>query len=112
VGMHDIHMEEDTGKSQHGEAVGDPDSSLVDFNRSGIPLLELVSAPDMRSIEEAESYMNTLRQLLLYLEVSDCRMELGRLRFEASVSLRPFGEEKYGTRVEVKNLNSMKSVRD
>ncbi|MDQ3812988.1 MAG: Asp-tRNA(Asn)/Glu-tRNA(Gln) amidotransferase subunit GatB, partial [Armatimonadota bacterium] len=112
IGLNDVHMEEDTGKSQHGEAIGDPDSSLVDFNRSGIPLLEIVSAPDMRSVEEAETYMNTLRQMLLYLEVSDCKMEQGRLRFEASVSLRPFGEEKFGTRVEIKNLNSMKAVRD
>jgi aspartyl-tRNA(Asn)/glutamyl-tRNA(Gln) amidotransferase subunit B len=112
VGLHDVHMEEDTGKSQHGEAVGDPDSSLVDFNRAGIPLLEIVSLPDMRSIEEAEAYMTALRQMLLYLEVSDCKMEQGRLRFEASVSLRPHGEEKLGTRVEVKNLNSMKAVRD
>ena len=115
VGMHDIHMEEDTGKSQHGDSAqwapgGDPDSSLVDFNRSGIPLLELVSLPDMRSIEEAEAYMLALRQLLLYLEVSDCKMEQGRLRFEASVSLRPHGQSELGTRVEVKNLNSMKSV--
>lgn len=110
VGMHDIHMEEDTGKSQHGEAIGDPDSSLVDFNRSGIPLLELVSLPDMRSIEEAEAYMMALRQLLLYLEVSDCKMEQGRLRFEASVSLREHGASEFGTRVEIKNLNSMKSV--
>ena len=112
VGMHDVHMEEDTGKSSHGEASGDPDSSLIDFNRSGIPLLEIVSLPDMRSIEEAEAYMTALRQLLLYLEVSDCKMELGRLRFEASVSLRPFEQAEYGTRVEVKNLNSMKAVRD
>lgn len=110
VGLHDVHMEEDTGKSSHGEAVGDPDSSLVDFNRSGVPLLEIVSLPDMRSIEEAEAYMNTLRQILLYLEVSDCKMEAGRLRFEASLSLRPIGEEKFGTRVEIKNLNSMKAV--
>jgi aspartyl-tRNA(Asn)/glutamyl-tRNA(Gln) amidotransferase subunit B len=112
VGLHDVHMEEDTGKSQHGEAVGDPDSSLVDFNRAGIPLLEIVSNPDMRSVEEAEAYMQALRQLLLYLEVSDCKMEQGRLRFEASISLRPHGDPKLGTRVEVKNLNSMKSVRD
>ena len=110
VGLHDIHMEEDTGKSQHGESVGDPDSSLVDFNRSGIPLLEIVSAPDMRSVEEAEAYMNTLRQTLLFLDISDCKMEQGRLRFEASVSLRPFGQEEFGTRVEIKNLNSMKAV--
>jgi len=112
VGLNDVHMEEDTGKSQHGEAIGDPDSSLIDYNRSGVPLLEIVSAPDMRSIEEAEAYMQTLRQVLLYLEVSDCKMEQGRLRFEASLSLRPFGQEEYGTRVEVKNLNSMKAVRD
>lgn len=110
VGLHDVHMEEDTGKSSHGEAIGDPDSSLIDFNRSGVPLLEIVSKPDMRSVEEAESYMSTLRQILLYLEVSDCKMEAGRLRFEASVSLRKFGAEKLGTRVEIKNLNSMKSV--
>lgn len=112
IGLHDVHMEEDTGKSQHGESIGDPDSSLIDFNRSGIPLLEIVSLPDMRSVEEAEAYMTALRQLLLYLEVSDCKMELGRLRFEASVSLRPHGQEELGTRVEVKNLNSMKAVRD
>ncbi len=112
VSMHDIHIEEDTGKSSHGEAVGDPDSSLIDFNRSGVPLLEIVSNPDMRSVEEADAYMNALRQLLLYLEVSDCKMEAGRLRFEASLSLRPFGQQEYGTRVEVKNLNSMKAVRD
>ena len=112
VGLHDVHLEEDTGKSSHGESIGDPNSSLVDFNRAGIPLLEIVSNPDMRSVEEAEAYMSALRQLLLYLEVSDCKMEQGRLRFEASVSLRPFGQEKLGTRVEVKNLNSMKAVRD
>ncbi|HVF84915.1 MAG TPA: Asp-tRNA(Asn)/Glu-tRNA(Gln) amidotransferase subunit GatB [Abditibacteriaceae bacterium] len=112
VSLHDVHMEEDTGKSQHGESIGDPSSSLVDYNRAGIPLLEIVSNPDMRSIEEAEAYMTALRQLLLYLEVSDCKMEQGRLRFEASVSLRPFGQQEFGTRVEVKNLNSMKSVRD
>jgi len=112
VTLHDVHVEEDTGKSQHGEAVGDPDSSLVDYNRAGIPLLEIVSNPDMRSIEEAEAYMTALRQMLLYLEVSDCKMEQGRLRFEASISLRPKGQEAFGTRVEIKNLNSMKAVRD
>jgi aspartyl-tRNA(Asn)/glutamyl-tRNA(Gln) amidotransferase subunit B len=112
ISLHDVHMEEDTGKSSHGEAIGDPDSSLIDFNRSGVPLLEIVSNPDMRSVEEAEAYMTTLRQILLYLEVSDCKMEQGRLRFEASVSLRKNSEAPYGTRVEIKNLNSMKSVRD
>ena len=112
IGMNDVHMEEDTGKSQHGESVGDPDSSLIDLNRAGIPLLEIVSAPDMRSIEEAEAYMTALREILLFLEISDCKMEQGRLRFEASVSLREMGSEEFGTRVEIKNLNSMKAVRD
>lgn len=112
VSLYDVHIEEDTGKSQHGESIGDPDSSFIDYNRSSVPLLEIVSNPDMRSVEEAEAYMQTLRQMLLYLEVSDCRMELGRLRFEASVSLRESSEAPYGTRVEIKNLNSMKSVRD
>ena len=112
IGMNDVHMEEDTGKSTHGEAVGDPDSSLIDLNRAGIPLLEIVSAPDMRSVEEADAYMTTLRDILLFLEISDCKMEQGRLRFEASISLRPVGSTEFGTRVEVKNLNSMKSVRD
>ena len=112
IGMHDVHMEEDTGKSSHGESVGDPDSSLIDLNRAGIPLLEIVSDPDMRSVEEAEAYMTALREILLFAEISDCKMEQGRLRFEASVSLRPWGKEQYGTRVEVKNLNSMKAVRD
>ncbi|RYX85307.1 Asp-tRNA(Asn)/Glu-tRNA(Gln) amidotransferase subunit GatB [bacterium] len=112
IGMNDVHMEEDTGKSTHGEAVGDPDSSLIDLNRAGIPLLEIVSAPDMRSVEEADAYMVALRDILLFLEISDCKMEQGRLRFEASISLRPEGSTEFGTRVEVKNLNSMKSVRD
>lgn len=112
VGMSDVHMEEDTGKSSHGDAIGDPDSSLIDLNRAGIPLLEIVSAPDMRSIEEADAYMVALREILLFLEISDCKMEQGRLRFEASVSLRLHGATELGTRVEVKNLNSMKAVRD
>ena len=112
IGMHDVHMEEDTGKSSHGESVGDPDSSLIDLNRAGIPLLEIVSDPDMRSVEEAEAYMTALREILLFAEISDCKMEQGRLRFEASISLREWGAEQYGTRVEVKNLNSLKAVRD
>ncbi len=112
IGMNDVHMEEDTGKSTHGEGFGDPDSSLIDLNRAGIPLLEIVSAPDMRSVEEADAYMTALRNILLFLEICDCKMEQGRLRFEASISLRPEGSEEFGTRVEVKNLNSMRAVRD
>ncbi|MGQ9461552.1 MAG: Asp-tRNA(Asn)/Glu-tRNA(Gln) amidotransferase subunit GatB [Candidatus Fervidibacter sp.] len=110
VGIADVHLEEDTAKSIHGEEAGDPTATLIDFNRSGVPLCEIVTYPDMNSLEELEAFMVTLRQLLLYLGVSECRMERGQLRFEASVSLRPKGSEKLGTRVEIKNLNSFKAV--
>ena len=104
----DVHMEEDAAKLLHPE--DDREHSLVDFNRSGMPLLEIVSEPDMASAVEAEAYMNAIRNVLLYLGISECRMEQGQLRFEASVSLRPEGESKLGTRVEIKNLNSFRAV--
>jgi len=104
-----VHLEEDAGKSIHAEGPG-ADYSLVDLNRAGVPLLEIVSAPDMRSVEEAEAYMHALRQLLLYCEVSDCKMQEGSLRFEASISLRRPGQQGLGARVEIKNLNSMRAV--
>jgi len=107
IGIHDVHLEEDTGKLLHLEG---SDESLVDYNRSGVPLLELVSAPDMRSTEEVDAYMNAVRSMLLYLGVSQCRMEQGQLRFEANISLRPKGSQEYGPRVEIKNLNSFRSV--
>ncbi len=109
VGIWNVHLEEDAGKNIHVESPG-ADYSLVDLNRAGVPLLEVVSAPDMHSVEEAEAFMHTLRRLLLYCEVSDCKMQEGSLRFEASVSLRRPGEEKLGSRVEIKNLNSIKAV--
>lgn len=109
VGITDVHMEEDTGKSIHGNEAG-YDYSLINYNRSGVPLIEIISEPHMNSIEEVEEYMITLRQMLDYLGVSDCRMELGQMRFEASVSLRPVGETVLGTRVEIKNLNSFRAV--
>lgn len=109
VGILNVHIEEDAGKLLHPEAPG-ADFSLVDLNRAGVPLLEIVSAPDMRSVEEADVFMRTVRDILLYLGASDCKMEEGSLRFEASVSLRPRGTDKLGTRVEIKNLNSMKAV--
>ncbi len=109
VRIHNVHLEEEAGKLIHPEEPG-ADYSLVDFNRAGVPLLEIVTYPDMRSLEEAEAYMNTLRNVLLYTEVSDCKMQEGSLRFEASISLRPAGQEKLGSRVEIKNLNSMKAV--
>lgn len=109
IRIHNVHLEEEAGKLIHPEEAG-ADYSLVDFNRAGVPLLEIVSYPDMRNVDEVESYMQTLRKILLYTEVSDCKMQEGSLRFEASISLRKKGSEKLGNRVEIKNLNSMKSV--
>jgi len=109
IRIHNVHLEEEAGKLIHPEEVG-ADYSLVDFNRAGVPLLEIVSYPDMRNVDEVESYMQTLRKILLYTEISDCKMQEGSLRFEASISLRKKGSDKLGNRVEIKNLNSMKSV--
>jgi aspartyl-tRNA(Asn)/glutamyl-tRNA(Gln) amidotransferase subunit B len=109
IGILNVHLEEDAGKLLHPETPG-ADFSLVDLNRAGVPLLEIVSAPDMRSVEEADAFMRTVRDILLYLGASDCKMEEGSLRFEVSVSLRPRDSEILGTRVEIKNLNSMKAV--
>jgi aspartyl-tRNA(Asn)/glutamyl-tRNA(Gln) amidotransferase subunit B len=109
VGIWNVHLEEDAGKGMHAEAAG-ADYSLVDLNRAGVPLLEIVTGPDLRTVAEAESFMDTLRQILLYAGVSDCKMQEGSLRFEPSISLRPAGQEGWGTRVEIKNLNSMKAV--
>jgi len=109
INIHNVHLEEEAGKLVHPEA-SDANYSLVDFNRAGVPLLEIVTQPDMRSIEEVESYMQTLRNILLYIDVSDCKMQEGSLRFEASISLREHGSMVLGNRVEIKNLNSMKAV--
>lgn len=109
VGIDNIHLEEDAGKNIHpeGRAV---DYSLVDLNRAGTPLLEIVTRPDLRSREEAAAFMNSMRTLLQYLDVSDCKMQEGSLRFELNMSLRPKGSEELGQKVEVKNLNSMSVV--
>ncbi|MHC4453765.1 MAG: Asp-tRNA(Asn)/Glu-tRNA(Gln) amidotransferase subunit GatB [Planctomycetota bacterium] len=109
LGIHNVHLEEEAGKLIHPEK-SDADYSLVDFNRAGVPLLEIVTEPDMRTIEEVESYMQILKNVLLYIGVSDCKMQEGSLRFEASISLRKKGSDVYGNRVEIKNLNSMKAV--
>jgi aspartyl-tRNA(Asn)/glutamyl-tRNA(Gln) amidotransferase subunit B len=108
IGITRLHMEEDAGKSMHE---GFPDSatkSYVDFNRCGTPLVEIVSEPDMRTAAEAHAYLTALKQVLLYTEVSDCNMEEGSLRCDANVSVRRRGEEKFGQKVEVKNLNSFR----
>src|SRR4051812_13540596 len=101
-----IHMEEDAGKLVHEGFAWSGEKSGVDFNRSGVPLIEIVSAPDLRSAQEAHDYLTALKAVLLYAGVSDCNMEEGSLRCDANVSVRPVGTEKLGTRAEIKNLNS------
>jgi len=110
-GVTRIHLEEDAGKLLHTGAaqIGGSDSSLVDYNRAGVPLIEIVSEPDMRSPEDAEGYLAALKEILRYLGVSDCNMEEGSLRCDANISVRRPGAP-LGTRVEVKNMNSFKNV--
>jgi aspartyl-tRNA(Asn)/glutamyl-tRNA(Gln) amidotransferase subunit B len=113
VGITRVHLEEDTGKSLHVGATGrihGADYSLVDYNRAGIPLVEIVSEPDLRSAEEARAYAEELRAVLLALGVSDAKLEEGSMRFDVNVSIRPVGHAEYGTKVELKNLNSLRSL--
>ena len=110
IGITRIHMEEDAGKLLHSQQPG-VNISYVDLNRAGVPLLEIVSEPDLRTAEDAYHYLVTLKNILRYIEVSDCNMEEGTLRCDANVSLRPRGRKEFGTRVEIKNLNSFKGVR-
>ena len=107
IGLTRIHMEEDTGKSIHDL---DPFQTLLDYNRAGVPLLEIVSEPDLRNGEEAYAYLNEIRQLVRYLDISDGNMEEGSLRCDVNISVRPLGREAFGTKVEVKNLNSFRHV--
>ncbi len=107
IGITRAHLEEDAGKLLHE---GIKDGSLVDYNRAGTPLLEIVSEPDIRSAEEAYAYLTALKAIVQYLGVSDCDMEKGQLRCDANVSIRPVGQEKFGTKAEVKNLNSFRAV--
>ena len=107
IGIHEIHMEEDAGKLVH-----DPytDSSLVDYNRSGVPLIEIVSEPDMRSEEEVIAYLDKLRMTIQYLGASDCKLNEGSMRADVNLSIREVGAEEFGTRTEMKNLNSFKAI--
>ena len=109
IGIHNIHLEEDAGKNIHPPGGGKP-VTLVDLNRAGTSLLEIVSQPDLRGRDETEAYMKTMRSLLRYLDVSDCKMQEGSLRFELNISLRPEGSDEYGTKVEIKNVGSIKAV--
>lgn len=110
IGLTRIHLEEDAGKSIHGENLGSPGRSYVDYNRTGVPLIEIVSEPDLRSPAEAREYLVQLKAILDYAEVSDVNMEEGSLRCDANVSLRPVGQKEFGTRTELKNINSFKFV--
>ncbi len=113
IGITRVHLEEDTGKSLHVGATGrihGADYSLVDYNRAGIPLVEVVSEPDMRSADEGRAYAEELRAVLLALNVSDVKLEEGSMRFDVNVSIRPVGHAGFGTKVELKNLNSLRSL--
>ncbi|HJR87856.1 MAG TPA: Asp-tRNA(Asn)/Glu-tRNA(Gln) amidotransferase subunit GatB [Acidimicrobiia bacterium] len=113
IGIERAHMEEDTGKSLHqgnGGRIHTATSTLLDFNRSGVPLVEIVSRPDLRSAAEARAYAQDLRNLVADLGVSDARMEAGSIRFDANVSIRPVGTDALGTKVEIKNMNSFRSL--
>lgn len=107
VGIHEIHMEEDAGKLIHDEWT---DSTLVDYNRSGVPLIEIVSEPDMRSADEVIAYLEHLQSTMQYLGVSDCRLQEGSMRADVNLSVREAGSTEYGTRTEMKNLNSFKAI--
>jgi aspartyl-tRNA(Asn)/glutamyl-tRNA(Gln) amidotransferase subunit B len=122
IGITRIHLEEDTGKSTHlaidgdgsvvASRLGRSDITHLDYNRAGVPLLEIVSEPDMRTAEEAYEYVDRLRELMLWLGISDCKMEQGSLRCDANVSVRPVGQRELGTKAEIKNMNSLRSIRD
>ena len=107
IGLTRIHIEEDAGKLNHDEFAG---GSLVDLNRAGVPLIEIVSEPDLRSSEEVEQYLKKLKSILEYIEVSDCKMQEGSYRADVNVSVRKKGETKLGTRTEMKNMNSFRSI--
>lgn len=110
IGITRVHMEEDAGKLVHAGTISKSDYALVDYNRTGIPLLEIVSEPDIRSAEEAKAYLEKLKTILQYIDISDCKMEEGSLRCDANISLRPAGQQAFGTKAEIKNLNSFRSV--
>ncbi len=107
IGIHEIHMEEDAGKLIHDEW---EDCSLIDFNRSGVPLIEIVSEPDMRNAQEVIAYLDKLRLIIRYLGASDCKLQEGSMRADVNLSVRELGSEKLGTRTEMKNLNSFKAI--
>src|SRR6202522_3421258 len=112
IGITRLHLEEDAGKSLHEGFRDAASKTAVDLNRSGVALAEIVSEPDMRSPEEAYQYLTRLKEIILYTGVSDCNMEEGSLRCDANISVRPRGQEEFGTKTEIKNVNSFRFIRE
>src|SRR6059058_2002413 len=112
IGITRVHLEEDAGKSLHEDFVGASDTTAIDLNRSGVPLIEIVSEPDIATPEEAYEYLTRLKEIILYTGVSDCNMEEGSLRCDANVSVRPRGQKQFGTKTEIKNVNSFRFIRE
>lgn len=112
IGITRVHLEEDAGKSLHEGFVGSSDTTAIDLNRSGVPLIEIVSEPEITTPEEAYEYLTRLKEIILYTGVSDCNMEEGSLRCDANISVRPRGQQKFGTKTEVKNVNSFRFIRE
>jgi aspartyl-tRNA(Asn)/glutamyl-tRNA(Gln) amidotransferase subunit B len=112
IGITRLHLEEDAGKSLHDGFPGAAKNTAIDLNRTGMPLAEIVSEPDMRSLDEAHEYLTRLKEIILYTGVSDCNMEEGSLRCDANVSVRPRGQKEFGTKTEIKNVNSFRFIRE
>jgi aspartyl-tRNA(Asn)/glutamyl-tRNA(Gln) amidotransferase subunit B len=112
IGITRLHLEEDAGKSLHEGFAGSAETTAIDLNRSGVPLIEIVSEPDIASSAEAHEYLTRLKEIILYTGVSDCNMEEGSLRCDANVSVRPRGQKQFGTKTEIKNVNSFRFIRE
>src|ERR1700674_4644482 len=112
IGVTRLHLEEDAGKSLHEDFAGASETTAIDLNRSGVPLIEIVTDPDIASPEEAYEYLTRLKEIILYTGVSDCNMEEGSLRCDANISVRPRGQKELGTKTEVKNVNSFRFIRE
>jgi aspartyl-tRNA(Asn)/glutamyl-tRNA(Gln) amidotransferase subunit B len=111
IGITRLHLEEDAGKSLHDGFPDAMEKTAIDLNRTGVPLAEIVSEPDMRSPDEAYEYLTRLKEIILYSGVSDCNMEEGSLRCDANISVRPRGQKEFGTKTEVKNVNSFRFIK-
>src|ERR1035438_2817728 len=111
IGITRVHLEEDAGKSLHDGLPDSGERTSIDLNRSGVPLIEIVSEPDIASPDEAHEYLTRLKEIILYTGVSDCNMEEGSLRCDANVSIRPRGEKEFGTKAEIKNVNSFRFIK-